>query len=133
MNAAARFLNKHGAIRAREVLDQLPAGFDYLSLEKQLVINIAEATKPSTPDFYNAWVNIPELARLVESHEMILVWRLPNSWREHEDDDQFGWHGAGMCLAMSKDDWPVEKVERFKQAMDDVWHCQQLDPKCDSK
>lgn len=125
MSAAAKILSKYGAVRVREFLNILPAGFEYWSPEKQIVINLTETTKFLEDSLVmRSWVHIPELQRLVDSHEMVLVWRMPPSWRRDCDGDEFGWHGAGMYLNMSEPDLKPDEIARFKQALDDVWLCQ---------
>ena len=61
-----------------------------------------------------------ELKRLVESHELVLEWKLP-------EDDEIGLDGANLYLdyyAHYTSDEEKAKLDRLKQAIADVESCQ---------
>ena len=66
-------------------------------------------------------INIDDLKRLVDSWELVIVWRMPESWRDKYDGDVLGLEGARMYLDMFGNQELVgEELERFKQAIADV-------------
>lgn len=66
-----------------------------------------------------------DLKRLVESHELVIVWRMPEAWSGDYDGDVNGLEGANMYLEMYGNYELVgEELERFKQAIADVETCQ---------
>ncbi|HCA5183027.1 TPA: hypothetical protein MW242_002651 [Acinetobacter baumannii] len=68
-----------------------------------------------------------ELRRFVESYELVMVWRMPASWRKEYNGDEDGLEGAKMYLNMfGNDELSGEELERFKQAIKDVEACQSL-------
>ncbi len=68
---------------------------------------------------------LSELKRLVESHKLVIVWRMPEGWRDSYDGDELGLHGAKMYLDMYGNYELVgDELERFKQAIADVEACQ---------
>jgi len=70
---------------------------------------------------------VSEIKRLVESHELVIVWRMPESWRDDYDGDKLGLEGARMYLDMHGNHELVgEKLERFKQAIADVEACKEV-------
>lgn len=73
------------------------------------------------------WCNCfyENLKRLVESHDLVVVWRMPESWRNEYDGDILGLEGAKMYLEMHEGHELVgHELERFKQAIADVESCQ---------
>jgi len=78
----------------------------------------------------NGWLNTGfwvQLKRLVESHELVILWRMPESWRDDYDGDKLGLDGARMYLDMHGNHELVgEKLERFKQAIADVEACKEV-------
>ena len=61
-----------------------------------------------------------DLKRLVESHELVLEWKLP-------EDDEIGLDGANLYLdyyAHYTSDEEKAKLDRLKQAIADVESCQ---------
>lgn len=63
-----------------------------------------------------------DLKRLVESHELVKVWQLPE-----EDNDETGVDGARMyleCYAFYSTDEEKAKLDRLEQAILDVESCQ---------
>ncbi len=68
---------------------------------------------------------LSDLKRLVESHELVIVWRMPEAWSGDYDGDVNGLEGANMYLEMYGNYELVgEELERFKQAIADVEACQ---------
>lgn len=68
------------------------------------------------------FTNDCELNRLVESHELVKVWQLPE-----DDNDETGVDGARMyleCYAFYSTDEEKAKLDRLKQAIADVESCQ---------
>ena len=63
-----------------------------------------------------------ELKRLVESHELVKAWQLPE-----DDNDETGVDGARMyleCYAFYSTDEEKAKLDRLEQAIADVEACQ---------
>lgn len=61
-----------------------------------------------------------DLKRIVESHELVLEWKLP-------EDDEIGLDGANLYLdyyAHYTSDEEKAKLDRLKQAIADVESCQ---------
>jgi hypothetical protein len=68
-----------------------------------------------------------ELKRLVESHELVLVWRMPEGWRKDHNGDNSGLEGAKMYLEMFGNHELIgDDLERFKQAIADVERVESL-------
>jgi len=66
-----------------------------------------------------------DIERLVESHELVIVWRMPESWRGDYNGDKLGLEGARMYLEMHGNyELAGEELDRFKQAIADVESCQ---------
>ena len=86
-------------------------------------ISLIDASKICGVD--KSIVDIEELKRLVDSHELVVVWRMPESWRDAHDGDIFGLDGARMYLEMHGNyELSGEELDRFKQAIADVESCQ---------
>lgn len=65
---------------------------------------------------------IDKLKRLVESHELVLEWKLP-------EDDEIGLDGANLyldCYAYYTSDEEKAKLDRLKQAIADVESCMEV-------
>lgn len=79
----------------------------------------------TTENYADHCVNINDLKRLVESHELVIVWRMPEAWSGDYDGDVNGLEGANMYLEMYGNYELVGgELERFKQAIADVEACQ---------
>lgn len=84
-----------------------------------------QAVNISDEDREKYFVDMADLKRLVDSWELVIVWRMPESWRDEYDGDVFGLEGARMYLDMFGNHELVgEELERFKQAIADVESCQ---------
>lgn len=87
-------------------------GWDRAKREVALIGTIAMMCGDN--DFNN------DLKRLVESHELVLEWKLP-------EDDEIGLDGANLYLdyyAHYTSDEEKAKLDRLKQAIADVESCQ---------
>ena len=87
-------------------------GWDRAKREVALIGTIAMMCGDN--DFNN------DLTRLVESHELVLEWKLP-------EDDEIGLDGANLYLdyyAHYTSDEEKAKLDRLKQAIADVESCQ---------
>ena len=87
-------------------------GWDRAKREVALIGTIAMMCGDN--DFNN------DLKRLVESHELVLEWKLP-------EDDEIGLDGANLYLdyyAHYTSDEEKAKLDRLKQAIADVGSCQ---------
>ena len=87
-------------------------GWDRAKREVALIGTIAMMCGDN--DFNN------DLKRLVESHELVLEWKLP-------EDDEIGLDGANIYLdyyAHYTSDEEKAKLDRLKQAIADVESCQ---------
>lgn len=72
--------------------------------------------------FATTGVSFLELKRLVESHELVKAWQLPE-----DDNDETGVDGARMyleCYAFYSTDEEKAKLDRLEQAIADVEACQ---------
>lgn len=106
---ANKFFKKHGLAEVKILLTSPSHGFFFKE------------------DFYKhyGFDIYDDLKRLVESHELVVVWRMPESWRNEYDGDILGLEGAKMYLEMHEGHELVgHELERFKQAIADVESCQ---------
>ena len=86
---------------------------------------IEVAKKAISECSYGYGIDLVDLKHLVESHELIIVWRMPESWRNEYDGDILGLEGAKMYLEMHGNyELASEELDRFKQAIADVESCQ---------
>ena len=116
---ATEFVKEYGIDTARECLEERPKGWEscYLKLSNFELVKYI----PSPLDF----IDVDDLKRLVESHELVIVWRMPEAWSGDYDGDVNGLEGANMYLEMYGNYELVgEELERFKQAIADVEACQ---------
>ncbi|MCK4087539.1 hypothetical protein HCY58_10815 [Acinetobacter radioresistens] len=137
---ATEFVKQHGIEKARELIKRAPSTathFNYNSLgghyAREGVLKMKTQwewfntiNKEWYYDFaeYNHF-ELSELKRLVESHELVIVWRMPEAWSGDYDGDVNGLEGANMYLEMYGNYELVgEELERFKQAIADVEACQ---------
>ncbi len=66
-------------------------------------------------------VDLAELKTIIDSHELIISWRLPEDWRDANHEDVLGLDGAAMYLAMFGGHELVgDELDRFEQAIEDV-------------
>ena len=89
-------------------------GWDRAKREVALIGTIAMMCGDN--DFNN------DLKRLVESHELVLEWKLP-------EDDEIGLDGANLYLdyyAHYTSDEEKAKLDRLKQAIADVESCMEV-------
>ena len=106
MSDAVKYFQKNGLQASKELVGM---GFGFVSLEGDLSFHTEQ------------------LKQLVESHELVIVWRMPESWRDDYDGDKLGLDGARMYLDMHGNHELVgEKLERFKQAIADVEECEEV-------
>ncbi|WP_425917777.1 hypothetical protein [Acinetobacter sp. TSRC1-2] len=120
---ATEFVKKFGIVRAKQILDHAPEGaasFDFIGIKYSNGSRLVGKKH----------IGLNHLKRLVESHELVIVWRMPESWRDDYDGDKLGFEGARMYLDMHGNHELVgEKLERFKQAIADVESCLEADKK----
>lgn len=127
MTAAQLILKKYGAVRGRYFLNNLPENFEYWSPEKKVVMNLTDLNKGlEDSDVIKLWVHIPELKKLVEAHERVLVWRMPPCWLDSCDGDEFGIVGAGMLLNTFPEDMSELDRNQLIQDINDVKACQEI-------
>lgn len=121
---ANEFVKKHGWLKAHNIVAHIPDRF--MSCYYDRVCYCTKYKKYS--DRFQprvSLVNIANLKRLVESWELVIVWRMPESWRDAHNGDVFGLEGARMYLDMFGNNELVGyELERFKQAITDVESCQ---------
>lgn len=112
---ANEFFKKHGLNKAKVLL----------STQGKTIANLkSEFTEEQLKEYQGYIVSgdlmsLVELKRLVESHELVLEWKLP-------EDDEIGLDGANLYLdyyAHYTSDEEKAKLDRLKQAIADVESC----------
>ncbi|WP_270385638.1 hypothetical protein [Acinetobacter guillouiae] len=100
--SAVEFVKKHGWEEAKKFLN-LPS----YTIDQLLMLQ--------------SGLRCNELQKLVDSWELVIVWRMPESWRDAYDGDVLGLEGARMYLEMfGNHELTGKELERFKQAIADV-------------
>lgn len=110
---AVEFVKKHGWEKAVEVIKNRPPmnSARYRPSDNKYSSTLSSGKAVCTV----------QLKRLVESWELVIVWRMPESWRDAYDGDVLGLEGARMYLEMfGNHELTGEELERFKQAIADV-------------
>jgi hypothetical protein len=120
---ATEFVKKHGWGETQRIIQDYPS-HTHVTSDARMFINEHSCMEEIKRQLVGL-VKISELKRLVESHELVIVWRMPEDWRDSYDGDELGLHGANMYLEMYGNYELVgEELERFKQAIADVEACQ---------
>ena len=115
---ANEFVKKHGLNKAKVLL----------STQGKTIANLkSEYTAEQLREYQgyivsNDLMSLVELKRLVESHELVETWKLP-------EDDENGLDGATLyleCYAFYSTDEEKAKLDRLAQAIADVESCMEV-------
>ncbi|WEE40979.1 hypothetical protein [Acinetobacter sp. TAC-1] len=117
-----KFIQRHGFEDTKKIIESIDLEMTHITCDGRMFMN--ENTRNLESHVVNQLselVVIHELKRLVESWELVIVWRMPESWRDAYDGDVLGLEGARMYLEMfGNHELTGEELERFKQAIADV-------------